>query len=65
MENPGRLAVSDPERLFSPQAAGSGRKWGMGLPRARLQAADAGGRIWVEQTGDQVIATLELPEENP
>lgn len=64
VENPGRLAVSDPERLFSPQSAGAGRKWGMGLPRARLQAADAGGRIWVEQTGDQVIATLELPEEN-
>jgi signal transduction histidine kinase len=63
VENPGRLAASDPERMFSPQAAGAGRKWGMGLPRARLQAADAGGRIWLQQTENQVIAILELPEE--
>jgi signal transduction histidine kinase len=63
VENPARLAGSDPERMFSPQVAGAGRKWGMGLPRARLQAADAGGRIWLQQTENQVIATLELPEE--
>jgi len=63
VENPGRLAGSDPERLFSPQAAGAGRKWGMGLPQARLQAADAGGKIWLQQSEDHVIATLELPEE--
>ncbi len=63
VENPGRLSGSDPERLFSPQAAGAGRKWGMGLPRARLQAAGAGGSIRLKQSDDLVIAILELPEE--
>lgn len=61
--NPGRLPAEDPETLFSPRVAGKGRKWGMGLARARLHAAASGGAVFLEQTGDHVVATLELPEE--
>ncbi len=63
IENPGRLPVADPESLFSPRVARAGRQWGMGLPRARLQAAAAGGTVRLEQNEESVIATLRLPEE--
>lgn len=65
IENPGRLPAEDPESLFSPRAAGPGRNWGMGLARARLQAADAGGTVRLSQTADRVTAILEIPEESP
>jgi hypothetical protein len=35
----------------------------MGLARARLYAADAGGVVQVGQDGERVSATLELPED--
>jgi signal transduction histidine kinase len=63
VENPGRLPAEDPESLFSPRAAQPGRKWGMGLPRARLYAAAAGGTVRLEQKDNGVTALLELPEE--
>jgi len=62
IENGGRLS-GDPETLFSPRAAGQGKSWGMGLARARLYCAAAGGAIRLEQKGDRVVATLEIPEE--
>jgi signal transduction histidine kinase len=62
VENPARLSA-DPEALFSPRMAGAGRRWGMGLPRARLQTAAAGGTVRLEQDDDRVRARLELPEE--
>jgi signal transduction histidine kinase len=63
VENPGRLAAEDPETLFSPRATRPGRNWGMGLPRARLYAAAAGGMVRLEQKSESVAALLELPEE--
>ena len=63
IENPGRLPGDDPEKLFAPRAAASGRGWGMGLARARLYAADAGGAVRLSQTGDRVSAVLSIPEE--
>jgi sensor histidine kinase regulating citrate/malate metabolism len=62
VENNGRLP-GDPETLFSPRVAAAGKNWGMGLARARLFSAAAGGAIRLEQTDDRVVATLELPEE--
>jgi signal transduction histidine kinase len=64
VENPGSLSA-DPESLFSPRVAGPGRRWGMGLPRARLFAAAAGGTVRLEQNSGRVSAILELPEEQP
>jgi signal transduction histidine kinase len=63
VENTGRLPLEDPERLFSPGVKSSGKNWGMGLPRARLRAAEAGGTLTLEQKRDRVTATLEIPEE--
>jgi signal transduction histidine kinase len=62
VENNGRLP-GDPETLFSPRVAAAGKNWGMGLARARLFSAAAGGAIRLEQRDDRVVATLELPEE--
>jgi signal transduction histidine kinase len=64
VENPARLPVDNPEALFSPRAAAPGKNWGMGLARARLHAADAGGTVTLSQDGDQVKAILDLPEES-
>lgn len=64
VRNPGTLSTSNPETLFSPKAAGAGKTWGMGLARARLAAADAGGSVRLEAREGQVAATLELPEES-
>jgi signal transduction histidine kinase len=64
VENPGRLP-DEPQSLFSPRVARDGRRWGMGLARARLNAADAGGTVRLEQIGERVRATLEVPEETP
>jgi len=63
IENRGNLSAEDPEKLFAPRAAGSGKNWGMGLARARLYAADAGGVVRLGQDGDRVSAVLALPEE--
>lgn len=63
VENPGRLEVSNPEALFSPKSAGPGKGWGMGLSRARVAAADAGGSVRIEQRDGRVTAILEIPEE--
>jgi len=63
IENRGKLSAEDPEKLFAPRAAGSGKNWGMGLARARLYAADAGGVVRIGQDGDRVSAVLALPEE--
>jgi signal transduction histidine kinase len=63
VENPGQLSGGDPEKLFAPRFAGAGKNWGMGLARARLYAADAGGVVQVGQDGERVSATLELPED--
>jgi hypothetical protein len=60
--NLGRLP-GDPEGLFSPRAAGPGKNWGMGLARARVFCAASGGAVRLEQSGDRVVATMELPEE--
>ena len=60
---PGSLSA-DPESLFSPRMAGPGRRWGMGLPRARLLAAAAAGTVRLEQNLSRVSAILELPEEH-
>ncbi len=62
VENAGRLS-GEPETLFSPRAAAAGKSWGMGLAKARLFSAAAGGVTRLEQRGDRVVATLELPEE--
>ena len=62
VENAGRLS-GDTEALFSPRAAAPGKSWGMGLAKARLFSAAAGGETRLEQRGDRVVATLELPEE--
>ena len=64
VENAGRLS-GDPETLFSPRVAAPGKSWGMGLAKARLFSAAAGGATRLEQRGDRVVATLELPEERP
>jgi signal transduction histidine kinase len=63
VQNPGDLATNNPETLFSPKAAGAGKTWGMGLARARLAAADAGGSVRLEHHEGLVLATLEVPEE--
>jgi len=63
VENRGSLPGDDPEKLFAPRSVGAGKNWGMGLARARLYAADAGGRVRVGQEGDRVSAVLEFPEE--
>jgi len=63
VENPGRLPAADPEGLFSPRLAAPGKSWGMGLARARLYCAAAGGSVSLEQNGDRVVATLTIPEE--
>jgi signal transduction histidine kinase len=63
IENRGLLPGDDPEKLFAPRSSGTGKNWGMGLARARLYAADAGGVVRLTQDGDRVVATLELPEE--
>jgi signal transduction histidine kinase len=63
VENPGRLSGDDPDKLFAPRMAGAGKNWGMGLARARLYAADAGGVVHISQDGERVFATLQLPEE--
>jgi signal transduction histidine kinase len=60
--NFGRLP-GDPESLFSPRAAAPGKNWGMGLARARVFCGAFGGVVHLEQSGDRVVATLELPEE--
>lgn len=62
VQNPGRLPGTDPEALFSPRAAADGKAWGMGLSRARLLSAGAGGTVCLEQAGDRVVATMEFPE---
>ena len=62
VENAGRLS-GDPDTLFSPRAAAAGKSWGMGLAKARLFSAAAGGVTRLEQRGDRVVATLELPED--
>jgi len=63
VENPGRLPGEDPEKLFTPRAAAPGKNWGMGLARARLSVADAGGSLLLNQREERVSASLELPEE--
>ena len=63
VQNPGVLSTANPETLFSPKAAREGKTWGMGLARARLAAADAGGTIRLDNREGQVLATLEVPEE--
>jgi signal transduction histidine kinase len=63
VENPGRLSGDDPEKLFAPRATSAGKNWGMGLARARLYAADAGGVVQLGQDGERVFATLQFPEE--
>jgi signal transduction histidine kinase len=62
--NVGRLPGNDPEALFSPRIASAGKTWGMGLARARVQAAEAGGAVRLEQAGERVVAVLDLPEES-
>ncbi len=63
VRNPAVLPSADLEGLFSPRAAGPGRSWGFGLARARLLCAAAGGTVKLEQAGEGVVATVELPEE--
>ncbi len=63
VENPGRLPAADSEGLFSPRLAAPGKTWGMGLARARLYSAAAGGTVGLEQDGDRVVAVLTVPEE--
>ena len=63
VENPGRLSGDDPEKLFAPRVGGEGKNWGMGLARARLYAADAGGVVSLDQDSERVTATLQIPEE--
>lgn len=63
VENPGGLGTENTESLFSPKSARPGKKWGMGLARVRVAAADAGGSIRLDARDGFVIATLDLPEE--
>lgn len=63
VENSGRLPGEDPEKLFTPRAAAPGKNWGMGLARARLSVTDAGGWLALNQRGERVSASLELPED--
>jgi len=63
VENPGRLPGGDFEKLFAPRAAGAGKNWGMGLARARLYVAGAGGEVRLTQKEEIVSVSLELPEE--
>ncbi len=63
IENPGRLPAEDTELLFSPRVAAPGKNWGMGLARARLNAAGGAGTVTLSQEKGRVIASLELPEE--
>lgn len=65
VENPGRLPEGNPDALFSPRIAAPGKAWGMGLARARMLCAWAGGTLVVEQSGDRVAATMSLPEARP
>lgn len=65
VENPGRLPAGDPDSLFSPRLAGPGKPWGMGLARARLFLAAAGGTLRLEQAGERVAATMRIPEARP
>ncbi len=62
VENPGRLPQADLEALFSPRTAAAGKIWGMGLARARLYCAAGGGTVSLEQSGDNVVVTLTVPE---
>ena len=64
IENRGNLPAEDPEKLFAPRSTAAGKNWGMGLARARLYAAGAGGVVRLGQQGDRVSAVLELPEES-
>jgi len=64
VQNPGELPTENPETLFSPKSARTGRNWGMGLPLARVGASDLGGDIRLEQGGGIVRAILEIPEES-
>ncbi len=61
VENPGELPANV-EGLFSPKSARLGKNWGMGLARARVLAADAGGTVRLEQNQGRVVATIDLPE---
>jgi signal transduction histidine kinase len=61
--NEGRLPEGDVEKLFAPRTPGAARGWGMGLARARLNAAGAGGCVLLRQENDRVCAILEIPEE--
>ncbi len=63
VRNPAVLPAADLEGLFSPRTAGPGKSWGFGLARARLLCASAGGTVKLEQVGESVVATIELPEE--
>lgn len=60
--NPGRLPAADPDALFSPRLAARGKAWGMGLARARLYCAAAGGTVSLQQRGDGVVSILSVPE---
>lgn len=64
IENAGSLPAEDPEKLFAPRSTSNGKNWGMGLPLARLYAADAGGDVRLSQDRERVSATLTLPEES-
>ena len=61
IENAGMLPA-EAERLFAPRSAAAGKNWGMGLSRARLYAADAGGEVGLSQNGETVTAILTFPE---
>jgi C4-dicarboxylate-specific signal transduction histidine kinase len=63
VRNPAVLPAADLESLFSPRVAAAGKSWGFGLARARLLCAAAGGTVNLEQAGESVVATIELPEE--
>lgn len=63
VRNPAILPAADLESLFSPRSAGPGKSWGFGLARARLLCAAAGGTVKLEQAGEGVVATIELPEQ--
>lgn len=65
VENPGRLPAGDPDSLFSPRVAAPGKTWGMGLARARVLCAAAGGTVRLEQAGERIAATIRIPEERP
>lgn len=63
VENPGRLPGGDSEKLFAPGLTAPGKNWGMGLPSARLAAAEAGGTVSLTEKGGIVSATLAVPEQ--